>query len=85
MKTLILIRHADAADTPEGGGDHDRVLTPSGRIQARRLRQILSEGPAPEVVLCSSATRAVETVEGFRIPGSPLADADLLVPREDLP
>ena len=68
---LWLLRHAKAVpDPPKGGSDHERVLTPRGRRDAdalgRRLagdRLGLAPGDLPELVLCSTATRTVQTAE----------------------
>lgn len=67
---LWLLRHAKAvADPPAGGTDHDRPLTPRGRRDAEALGRHLSDpgfGPEgrPELVLCSTATRTVQTAAG---------------------
>jgi phosphohistidine phosphatase len=67
MKTLYLLRHAKSSwDDPEPP-DHERPLAPRGRRAAKKLVRYLGrEGIAPEVVLCSSARRARETLEGIR-------------------
>jgi phosphohistidine phosphatase len=64
MKRLFLLRHAKSSwDDPELD-DHDRPLAPRGRRAAKRMAEYLrEEGVAPEVVLCSSARRAQETLE----------------------
>ena len=60
---LWLLRHAksswDNTDLP----DVDRPLAPRGQDAADRMRDFLAaEGIEPELVLCSSATRARETL-----------------------
>jgi phosphohistidine phosphatase len=64
---LYLLRHAKSSwDEPELA-DHDRPLAKRGRRAAKLLRDHVSEaGIEPDLVLCSSATRAVETLEGIR-------------------
>lgn len=63
MKTLYLLRHADAA--PDSAlPDHERPLTNEGRRTAGRLGDFMGrEGLAPDVVLCSTARRTRETWE----------------------
>jgi phosphohistidine phosphatase len=64
MKTLVLMRHAksawDNADLP----DTDRPLSPRGQkaapLMAERLRKA---GYRPDIVLCSTAKRARETMD----------------------
>lgn len=72
-KLLWLLRHAKTVpDPPPGGTDHERPLAPRGRRDADALARRL--GPAgdrlglpretlPQVVLCSTATRTVQTAE----------------------
>jgi phosphohistidine phosphatase len=64
---VYLLRHAKSSwDEPELA-DHDRPLAKRGRKAAKLLRDHVSEaGIDPDLVLCSSATRAVETLEGIR-------------------
>lgn len=61
-RTLVLLRHAKSA-YPEGVPDHDRPLAPRGQREAglagNWLRATL---PAIDAVLCSTATRARETL-----------------------
>lgn len=61
--TLLLLRHAKAEDYRSGSGDFDRVLSPRGRDQARRVGELLSalEQPVDEV-LCSPSARTRETL-----------------------
>jgi len=63
MKTLILLRHAKSDWSEPGLADHDRPLAPRGREAAPRMGAWLkAHGPMPELVLCSTATRARETL-----------------------
>jgi phosphohistidine phosphatase len=64
---VYLLRHAKSSwDEPELA-DHDRPLAKRGRKATKLLRDHASEaGIEPDLVLCSSATRAVETLEGIR-------------------
>lgn len=67
-RTLVLVRHAKAAaEAPEQEGgvgaasDHLRRLTSRGERDARALGAYLREGGAPDLVLCSTATRTRAT------------------------
>jgi phosphohistidine phosphatase len=64
MITLHLLRHAKSSWADEDVADHDRPLAPRGRRAATAMAAHLGEhGVVPELVLCSSARRARETVE----------------------
>jgi phosphohistidine phosphatase len=66
MKELLLLRHAKAL-APDGADDYDRPLAPSGLADARRVgAHLASRGFEPSRILCSSAQRAVETLNGLR-------------------
>ena len=65
-RTLILVRHAKS-DHPSGTGDHDRPLNDRGRPDAVQMGAWLtSAGHVPEHVLCSTAVRARQTLDGLR-------------------
>lgn len=67
MKRLYLLRHAKSSWDDPGLADHDRPLAPRGRRAADRLaRHCKREGIRPALVLCSSATRARDTLERIR-------------------
>lgn len=60
QRHLIVMRHATAYSG--SGSDHARTLTPQGHDEARRVgRSLQSQGPIPDRVLCSTATRCRET------------------------
>ncbi len=64
MKTLLFLRHAEAEPGHASGRDHARALTAAGRRTAERMGRFLAEADAlPDHVLCSSATRARQTLE----------------------
>jgi phosphohistidine phosphatase len=64
MKTLYLLRHAKSSWAEAGARDRDRRLAPRGERAAALLGVYLAqESLAPELVLCSSARRAQETLE----------------------
>jgi phosphohistidine phosphatase len=59
---LLLMRHAKS-DYPDGVRDHDRPLAPRGIRQAALAGDWLrANAPAIDEVLCSTATRARETL-----------------------
>ena len=61
MKTLYLLRHAKAED---GQDDFERCLSARGESDARRMGQALMQrGIKPDIIYCSSATRARSTIE----------------------
>ena len=64
---LLLLRHAKSSWDQSDLVDHDRPLAPRGRRAAAALRDHL-QGLAepPQLVLCSSAARTVETLERIR-------------------
>jgi phosphohistidine phosphatase len=64
---IELLRHAKSSWDDPGLPDQDRPLAPRGVRACARLREHLrSAGLAPDLVLCSSATRAVRTWDGVR-------------------
>jgi phosphohistidine phosphatase len=73
---IHLLRHAKSSWDDPGLPDHDRPLAPRGRRAAERMgRHVAAAGVAPDLVLCSSATRAVATWEEIRSglpPGTPV-------------
>ncbi len=66
-RTLILLRHAKS-DYPQGVADHDRPLAPRGVREAAVAGDWLrAHAPAIDAVLCSTATRAKQTLARTRI------------------
>lgn len=66
MKTLVLIRHAQAEINEEGVSDFERPLTKSGEQEAVKMAQLLKEtGITPQVFVCSTALRALTTANMF--------------------
>lgn len=77
--TLLLIRHAEAADNAPSGHDRDRPLTPRGHEQAQRLAKALaSAGVTPQLILTSPWLRAQQTSEHLG-GAAPVVDAHELV------
>jgi len=63
MRQLHLLRHAKSSWDDLALSDHDRPLAPRGRRAAERIASYLRAEPIePALVLCSSATRARETL-----------------------
>ena len=63
MPSLHVLRHAKS-DRGVATADHERPLAPRGRDAAPRVGRYLNEHfGAPQMALCSTATRAVDTLE----------------------
>jgi phosphohistidine phosphatase len=75
-KQLFLLRHAKSSWAEPSLGDHERPLSPRGRraveVMAEHLRANAIE---PSLVLCSTARRTRETLEGVE-PGGELLIED---------
>jgi phosphohistidine phosphatase len=64
---LLLLRHAKSSWDRPDLADHDRPLAPRGRRAATAVAKHVHElADPPELVLCSSATRTVQTLERIR-------------------
>lgn len=64
---MLLMRHAKS-DYPEGVPDHDRPLAPRGIREAGLAGDWLrADARAVDAVLCSTATRARQTLDNTRI------------------
>ncbi|ORX12239.1 hypothetical protein AWC32_16430 [Mycobacterium xenopi] len=62
VRTLVLLRHAKSA-YPDGVADHARPLAPRGEREAGLAGDWLRANvPAVDAVLCSTATRARQTL-----------------------
>ena len=67
MRLLIVLRHAKSSWADERLDDHDRPLAARGRKAAVRVGRWLADGGLrPDLVLCSTARRARETVDLVR-------------------
>jgi phosphohistidine phosphatase len=63
MRFVYLLRHAKSG-WKSGRPDHERPLAGRGRRAAKAIgRHVRDEGVEPELVLCSTARRARETLE----------------------
>ena len=68
MKSLMLLRHAQALAIAGGTNDKARALSAHGLAQARALGAWLREGGwAADRILCSSAVRAQQSAEAVRV------------------
>jgi phosphohistidine phosphatase len=64
VKRLHLLRHAKSAWDDPALDDHERPLAPRGRRATKQLARWLDEHEVrPELVLCSTAVRARQTLE----------------------
>jgi phosphohistidine phosphatase len=74
MTTLYVLRHADAAS---GSPDKQRPLTPSGRAAVPKVgAHLAAHHPTPQLVLCSAAQRATETLD---LLGDAVAGAQIVI------
>ncbi|MDJ0755852.1 MAG: histidine phosphatase family protein [Ardenticatenaceae bacterium] len=64
MKTLLIMRHAKSSWDNRHLADYDRPLNPRGERDAPRMGELLrKEGLIPDVIVTSSAERALKTAE----------------------
>ena len=64
MKRLYVLRHAKSSWDDPARSDHDRPLAPRGRRAAKSMaRHMREQHVEPELVLCSTAKRALQTLE----------------------
>jgi phosphohistidine phosphatase len=63
MRELLVLRHAKSSWEEIDKRDHDRSLAPRGIEAARRMGELIQErGWLPDRIICSTATRAQETL-----------------------
>ena len=64
MKTLLVLRHAKSSWRESELADHDRPLNKRGKRDAPRMGELIrADGLLPDLVLTSSARRALTTAE----------------------
>ena len=64
-RELLILRHAKSAWDTDAPSDFDRPLAPRGVRASRRMGRYIAEtGLVPDAVVCSTATRAVQTIHG---------------------
>jgi phosphohistidine phosphatase len=74
-RTLLVLRHAKTEDVRPGSKDSERRLTPDGERHALEVGDYLrAEGIAVDIVLCSSAARARQTLELLKLDDQLLQD-----------
>ncbi len=74
MLTLILLRHAKSSWDDSSLDDFDRPLARRGEAAAPRMGAYMkAQGLAPDLILCSSAVRARQTLDLVlpQLPGKP--------------
>lgn len=72
-RTLILLRHAKSVDPDPYPTDLERPLSPRGRRDATAAGAWLRDQKLlPDLVLCSTALRTRETLEGLALAASPV-------------
>ncbi|MGC1206936.1 MAG: histidine phosphatase family protein, partial [Ornithinimicrobium sp.] len=76
---LVLIRHAKTEQQgPPTQGDHGRALLPRGEGDGQAAgRWLVGEGLVPDLVLCSTAVRAVQTWQAMVAGSDELADVEV--------
>jgi phosphohistidine phosphatase len=66
VKTLYVLRHAKSSWDDSSIDDHDRPLSGRGRRAARRIAEYMeAEDIRPQLVLCSTAARARQTLDAI--------------------
>ncbi|HET9872771.1 MAG TPA: histidine phosphatase family protein [Propionibacteriaceae bacterium] len=71
MRTLLLLRHAEARELAPGRRDSSRELTDRGRAQAESAgRRLRAAGVVVDHTICSSAARTRQTVDELAVGGS---------------
>lgn len=66
MRTILLLRHAQAVLPDSSGKDFDRQLSSAGRADAaQQAERLIKSGIVPDLILCSPALRTLQTSEIF--------------------
>jgi phosphohistidine phosphatase len=77
-KQLFVLRHAKSSWDDPRLPDHDRPLAPRGRKAVAVLHEyIRARGIEPALVLCSSARRTLETLDGVEPGGEQRIESEL--------
>ena len=64
-RELLILRHAKSAWDSDAPADFDRPLALRGIRASKRMGRYLAEtGLAPDAIICSTATRAIQTLHG---------------------
>lgn len=82
MKTVLLMRHAEAADAINGMRDFERPLTDAGCVMAAKTAAVLKMAQIqPALTICSAAHRTTQTAQILHqllAPDSPLTPCEEL-------
>ncbi|MFQ5400457.1 MAG: histidine phosphatase family protein [Anaerolineae bacterium] len=79
MKTVLVLRHAKSSWAFADLGDHERPLNERGRRDAPRMGRLLRrEGIVPELILSSTAERALATAEAVALDSGYEAEIEVL-------
>jgi phosphohistidine phosphatase len=77
-KRLLVLRHAKSSWDDPGLDDHERPLAPRGRRAVEAIAAHLNAADIhPDLVLCSSARRTRETLDGIAVGGEHLIEPGL--------
>jgi phosphohistidine phosphatase len=69
-RQLYVLRHAKSSWDDPGLADHDRTLAPRGRNATKLIAKHLRDHDIhPGLILCSTAVRARETLDGIEVDG----------------
>jgi phosphohistidine phosphatase len=80
MKTLLLLRHAKSSWKYSDLSDHERPLNKRGKHDAPLMGKLLREEDiVPDLIICSSAKRAMDTAEA--VADASGYDSDIIVTR----
>lgn len=66
MRTLVILRHAKSSWALPGVEDFDRPLNEKGLTALPAMAMWLSKMVTPDHILCSSALRTQQTLEGYK-------------------
>jgi phosphohistidine phosphatase len=79
LRRLYVLRHAKSSWDDPGQSDFDRPLAPRGRRAVKLLaRYVEDQEIHPDLILCSTARRTRETLEGVKADGSEVLFEDEL-------
>jgi phosphohistidine phosphatase len=65
VRRVVIVRHAKSDWSDWSLADHDRPLAPRGIKALKRMRNHLAGASPPDLVLCSSARRTRDTLDGI--------------------
>ncbi len=83
-RRLYVLRHAKSSWDDHAAADHERPLSERGRRAVRLIAaHIRAKGIEPELVLCSSARRTRETLEGLGLSSPVLVEHRLYAASSD--